>query len=50
MNQTIWETISEEEGQQMMAIWPDIVRDITEGIENLNFSDVAKWMEKVGHH
>jgi len=51
MDQTIWVTIllSEEESQQMMAMWPDIVRDITEEIENSNFSDVAKWMEKVGH-
>ncbi|XP_018055299.1 PREDICTED: farnesyl pyrophosphate synthase-like [Atta colombica] len=47
MDQTIWVTISEEESQQMMAMWPDIVRDITEEIENSNFSDVAKWMEKV---
>jgi len=45
----IWITISEEESQQMMAMWPDIVRDITEEIENSNFSDVAKWMEKVDH-
>ncbi|KAG5348047.1 FPPS synthase, partial [Acromyrmex charruanus] len=46
MDQTIWVTI-EEESQQMMAMWPDIVLDITEEIENSNFSDVAKWMEKV---
>ena len=45
----IWITISEEESQQMMAMWPDIVRDITEEIENSNYSDVVKWMEKVGH-
>ncbi|XP_011061596.1 PREDICTED: farnesyl pyrophosphate synthase-like [Acromyrmex echinatior] len=47
MDQTIWVTISEEESQQMMAMWSDIVRDITEEIENSNFSDVAKWMGKV---
>ncbi|KYN09479.1 Farnesyl pyrophosphate synthase [Trachymyrmex cornetzi] len=50
MDQTIWVTISEEESQQMMVMWPDIVHDIMEEIENSNFPDVAKWVEKVGHH
>ncbi|XP_018376436.1 PREDICTED: farnesyl pyrophosphate synthase-like [Trachymyrmex cornetzi] len=47
MDETIWVTFSEEESQHMMAMWPDIVRDITEEIENSNFPDVAKWMKKV---
>ncbi|XP_018404178.1 PREDICTED: farnesyl pyrophosphate synthase-like [Cyphomyrmex costatus] len=47
MDQTLWVTISEEEEQQMMAMWPDIVHDITKEIENSNIPDVAKWAEKV---
>ncbi|KYQ51069.1 Farnesyl pyrophosphate synthase [Trachymyrmex zeteki] len=46
-SKSIWAAISEEESQSMMAMWPDIVRDIIEEIENSNFPDVAKWMEKV---
>jgi len=45
---TIW--ASKEEYQQLMAIWPDIVRDITEATESLNIPDVAKWLEKVSHY
>ncbi|XP_025997314.1 farnesyl pyrophosphate synthase isoform X2 [Solenopsis invicta] len=39
--------ISKEENREMMAIWPDIVQDITEAARNLNIPDVAKWMEKM---
>ncbi|XP_018301935.1 farnesyl pyrophosphate synthase-like [Mycetomoellerius zeteki] len=46
----IWAAVSEEESQSMMAMWPNIVRDITKEIENSNFPDVAKWMEKVLQH
>ncbi|EGI61112.1 PREDICTED: farnesyl pyrophosphate synthase-like [Acromyrmex echinatior] len=38
---------SKEESQQLMAVWPDVIRDIKEAIENCNIPDVAKWMEKV---
>ncbi|KYQ56534.1 Farnesyl pyrophosphate synthase, partial [Trachymyrmex zeteki] len=38
---------SKDESQQLMAVWPDVIRDITEAIENFNMPDVAKWMEKV---
>ncbi|KAG5311896.1 FPPS synthase, partial [Pseudoatta argentina] len=31
----------------LMAVWPDVIRDIKEAIENCNIPDVAKWMEKV---
>ncbi|XP_071562441.1 farnesyl pyrophosphate synthase-like isoform X2 [Temnothorax nylanderi] len=40
---TIWVTSEEE----MMAVWPDVVRDITEAVENLNIKDVAKWIQKM---
>ncbi|XP_011161325.1 farnesyl pyrophosphate synthase [Solenopsis invicta] len=41
------EVTMEEENQKMMAVWPDLVRDITEAAMILNIPDVAKWMEKV---
>ncbi|XP_077272902.1 farnesyl pyrophosphate synthase-like [Temnothorax americanus] len=37
----------EEKSREMMAIWPDIVRDIIDAIKDLNIPDVATWMEKV---
>ncbi|XP_077272956.1 farnesyl pyrophosphate synthase-like isoform X2 [Temnothorax americanus] len=40
---TLWITSEEE----MMAVWSDIVRDITEAVENLNIKDVAKWIQKM---
>lgn len=40
-----------EESREMMAIWPDIVCDIMEIVENLNMpQNVAKWMKKVNHY
>lgn len=53
MSQSITQTIGivfKEESREMMAIWPDIVRDITEAAENFYFLDVAKWFEKVNHY
>ncbi|XP_036143823.1 farnesyl pyrophosphate synthase [Monomorium pharaonis] len=41
--QTMWL----EEGEKMMAMWPDVVRDIKESITDLDILDVSKWMEKV---
>jgi farnesyl diphosphate synthase len=41
--------LDKEENKEMMAVWPDIVRDITETARNLNIPDVADWMEKVIH-
>ena len=41
--------LNKEESKEMMTIWPDVVRDITEGARNLNIPEVAKWMEKVKH-
>ncbi|XP_071562435.1 farnesyl pyrophosphate synthase-like [Temnothorax nylanderi] len=37
----------EKESREMMAIWPDVVRDIIDAIKDLNIPDVAKWMERV---
>lgn len=42
--------MSKEESREMMALWPDIVRDIREAAENLNIPNVAKWMEKVSYY
>ncbi|XP_077272957.1 farnesyl pyrophosphate synthase-like isoform X3 [Temnothorax americanus] len=39
--------MSQEESQEMMTIWPDIVRDIKDAFKDLNITDVAKWIEKV---
>lgn len=47
--QSMWVTMKEE-SQEMMAVWPDVVRDITEAAMNLNIPDVAKWMEKVSYY
>ncbi|XP_036144410.1 farnesyl pyrophosphate synthase-like [Monomorium pharaonis] len=37
----------EEEIQALMAIWPDVCRDILEDVESLNIPDVNKWLKKV---
>ncbi|XP_036141880.1 farnesyl pyrophosphate synthase-like [Monomorium pharaonis] len=42
----IWMTLKKEH-QGMMAVWPDVIRDITEVVTNLNIPDVDKWLEKV---
>lgn len=52
MAQTAWVTIKEE-SRELMAIWPDIIRDSAEMIKTVNVPDVdiaAKWMEKVSHY
>jgi hypothetical protein len=45
--QTMWETM-EEEVREMMTMWPDIIRDVTEHVKNI--PDVDKWLEKVSHY
>lgn len=35
---------NKDETRELMAIWPDIVRDITDSIE---IPEVSKWMAKV---
>lgn len=37
---------NKDESREMMAIWPDIVRDITDS-EVLEIPDISKWMAKV---
>ncbi|XP_012541545.2 farnesyl pyrophosphate synthase isoform X2 [Monomorium pharaonis] len=44
--QIMWITM-EKEIQGMMEVWPDVVRDITEMVTNLNIPDIDKWLEKV---
>ncbi|XP_066586997.1 farnesyl pyrophosphate synthase isoform X2 [Prorops nasuta] len=36
-----------DESRELMAIWPDIVRDLTEAGRHLEISDVTKWLAKV---
>jgi hypothetical protein len=47
LTQTMWETM-EEEVREIMTMWPDIIRDVTEHIKNI--PDVDKWLEKVSHY
>lgn len=37
---------NKDETREMMAVWPDVVRDITDP-EVLEIPDVSKWMAKV---
>jgi len=48
MSQTIWQTLSKEESQEMMAVWPDIVCDVTEMTKNI--PEITKWIEKVSYY
>ncbi|KYM94884.1 Farnesyl pyrophosphate synthase [Cyphomyrmex costatus] len=41
-----WVT-SKDESREMMAVWPDVVRDLTDVTKNLNIPDVTKWMAKI---
>lgn len=44
--QVNWAT-SRDECREMMAVWPDIVRDLTEAGRHLDIPDATKWMAKV---
>lgn len=44
-----WVT-SKDESREIMALWPDIVRDLTDSTKNLNIPDVTKWMAKVSYY
>lgn len=46
MTQTTWVT-TKDETREMMALWPDVVRDLTEAGRHLDIPDVLKWMAKV---
>ncbi|XP_011161607.3 farnesyl pyrophosphate synthase [Solenopsis invicta] len=41
---TLWDGM-EKEAQEMMAVWPQIMRDVTERVKNI--PDIGKWLEKV---
>lgn len=38
---------SKDESREMMGLWPDIVRDLTEAGRHLDIPDATKWMAKV---
>lgn len=48
VTQPTWVT-SKDESREMMAVWPDVVRDLTDAAKSLNIPDVTKWMAKVSH-
>lgn len=39
--------VSKDETRDFMAVFPDIVRDLTETGRNLDIPDVTKWLVKV---
>ncbi|XP_011161322.1 farnesyl pyrophosphate synthase [Solenopsis invicta] len=45
--QPTWVWASKDESREMMALWPDVVRDLTDATKSLNIPDVTKWMAKV---
>lgn len=46
MVQANWAS-SKDESREMMGLWPDIVRDLTEAGRHLDIPDATKWMAKV---
>ena len=38
---------TKDETRELMAVWPDIVRDLTDAGRHLDIPDVTKWMAKV---
>lgn len=38
---------SNDENPELMAMWPNIVKDLTEFGSKFNFPDVPKWSAKV---
>ena len=38
---------SKDESREMMALWPDVVRDLTEAGRHLDIPDVTRWIAKV---
>lgn len=49
VTQPTWVT-SKDESREMMALWPDVVRDLTDAAKSLNIPDVTKWMAKVSRY
>ncbi|KAL0101414.1 hypothetical protein PUN28_018917 [Cardiocondyla obscurior] len=46
VTQPTWAT-SKDESREIMAVWPDVVRDLTDAVKSFNIPDVTKWMAKV---
>ncbi|KAK0173861.1 hypothetical protein PV328_007003 [Microctonus aethiopoides] len=46
MAQTNW-TSAKDESREMMGVWPDIVRDLTDTGRHLDIPEATKWMAKV---
>lgn len=40
--------VGKDESREFMAVFPDIVRDLTEAGRHLDIPDVTKWYAKVG--
>lgn len=36
-----------DESRELMAVWPDVVRDLTDAGRHLDIPDVTKWLAKV---
>lgn len=39
--------VSKDETRDFMAVFPDVVRDLTDTGRNLDIPDVTKWLSKV---
>ncbi|EFN90138.1 farnesyl pyrophosphate synthase isoform X2 [Harpegnathos saltator] len=46
MTQPTWVT-SKDESRELMAVWPDIVRDLTEVCQHSDIPNISKWIAKV---
>lgn len=44
--QASWVT-NKDESRELMALWPDLVRDLTEAGRHLDIPDVTRWLAKV---
>jgi hypothetical protein len=44
--QTSWVT-TRDESREMMALWPDVVRDLTDAGRHLDVPEATKWLAKV---
>ncbi|XP_014213887.1 farnesyl pyrophosphate synthase [Copidosoma floridanum] len=47
MAQTSGVVTTRDESREMMAIWPDVVRDLTDAGRHLDVPDATKWLAKV---
>lgn len=46
MTQPTWVT-QKDESRELMAVWPDVVRDLTEANEYSDIPNIEKWISKV---